>query len=60
MTVANNDKGRPSIFGTGLIALDLVISSDPATPVQSWVGGTCGNVLSILAYLGWDAFPSRA
>jgi sugar/nucleoside kinase (ribokinase family) len=19
--------------------------------------GTCGNVLSILAYLGWDAFP---
>ncbi|MGH8760673.1 MAG: hypothetical protein ACREVW_14365, partial [Burkholderiales bacterium] len=21
------------------------------------VGGTCGNVLSILAYLGWEAFP---
>lgn len=57
MTVVNNDKGRPSIFGTGLIALDLVISANPATPVQSWVGGTCGNVLSILAYLGWDAFP---
>jgi sugar/nucleoside kinase (ribokinase family) len=27
------------------------------TPVRSWAGGTCGNVLSIMAYLGWDAFP---
>jgi sugar/nucleoside kinase (ribokinase family) len=48
---------RPRVFGTGLIALDLVMSVDPAAPVQSWAGGTCGNVLSILAYLGWDAFP---
>jgi sugar/nucleoside kinase (ribokinase family) len=49
--------GKPRVFGAGLIALDLVISSDPQTPVRSWAGGTCGNVLSILAYLGWDAFP---
>jgi sugar/nucleoside kinase (ribokinase family) len=48
---------RPRVFGTGLIALDLVLSADPAAPVRSWAGGTCGNVLSILAYLGWDAFP---
>lgn len=26
-------------------------------PVRSWTGGTCGNVLSILAYLGWNAYP---
>ena len=48
---------QPKVFGTGLIALDLVIGPDPKTPVRSWAGGTCGNVLSILAYLGWDAYP---
>ena len=48
---------RPKVFGTGLIALDLIIGPDPETPVRSWAGGTCGNVLSILAYLGWDAYP---
>ncbi|UTP39799.1 PfkB family carbohydrate kinase [Phenylobacterium sp. LH3H17] len=48
---------KPQAFGTGLIALDLVMSADPEAPVRSWAGGTCGNVLSILAYLGWDAYP---
>jgi sugar/nucleoside kinase (ribokinase family) len=48
---------RPRVFGTGLIALDLVISADPQLPVRAWTGGTCGNVLSILAVLGWDAYP---
>ena len=48
---------QPKIFGTGLIALDLVIGLDPATPVRCRAGGTCGNVLSILAWLGWEAYP---
>lgn len=47
----------PTILGTGLVALDLVVSADATRPVQSWAGGTCGNVLSIMSYLGWDAFP---
>ena len=48
---------KPRAFGVGLIALDLVMGADRELPVHSWAGGTCGNVLSILAYLGWDAFP---
>ena len=47
----------PKVFGTGLIALDLVVGLDPKTPIRYWAGGTCANVLSILAYLGWDAYP---
>lgn len=49
--------GRPTVFGMGLIALDMVVSADSSQPVRSWTGGTCGNVLSILSYLGWDAYP---
>ena len=48
---------KPTVFGAGLIALDLVVSADPEAPVRAWAGGTCGNVLSILAYLGWDSYP---
>lgn len=48
---------KSTIFGTGLIALDLVMSVEPDAPIRSWAGGTCGNVLSILAYLGWNSFP---
>lgn len=48
---------KPSIYGTGLIALDLVVSALPNHPIQSWAGGTCGNVLTILSYLGWKAYP---
>jgi sugar/nucleoside kinase (ribokinase family) len=54
MTVAAS---KPTIFGTGLIALDLVMGAEPQSPVRSWAGGTCGNVLTILAYLGWSSFP---
>jgi fructokinase len=54
MTVATR---KPTIFGTGLIALDLVMGVEPNSPIRSWAGGTCGNVLTILAYLGWSSFP---
>ncbi|NBJ13644.1 PfkB family carbohydrate kinase [Microvirga arsenatis] len=48
---------QPKVFGAGLIALDLVVGPDPRSSVRSWAGGTCGNVLSILAFLGWNAYP---
>ena len=47
----------PVVVGTGLVALDIVINSDVHRPPQLWAGGTCGNVLTILSYLGWHAYP---
>lgn len=52
-----NNSNPPQAFGAGLIALDLILGADPEGPVKSWTGGTCGNVLSILAFLGWKSFP---
>ncbi len=48
---------RPVAVGAGLLALDAVVSADPHTPVRYWAGGTCGNVLTALAYLGWNSQP---
>lgn len=47
---------RPTVVGTGLVALDVVLTGDDDAP-RFFAGGTCGNVLTILAWLGWDAFP---
>lgn len=50
-------KSTPSIYGTGLVSLDIVVSSDPGEPSYHWAGGTCGNVLTILSYLDWKSYP---
>ena len=56
-----------SIIGTGIFNLDIIVERDyPQWPlprpftdrvVLEEVGGTCGNVMSILAWMGWDAKP---
>ncbi len=48
---------RPTVFGTGLLALDLVVCDGGSAPPRSYAGGTCGNVLTILSYFGWHASP---
>lgn len=51
-------EANPSlIIGTGLIALDVVIHGNEYQISQRWAGGTCGNVLIVLSYLGWSAYP---
>jgi len=47
----------PTCAGTGLVALDIVLNRDSDTLPRVWAGGSCGNVLAILAYLGWRAVP---
>ena len=47
----------PLAIGTGLVALDVVISNSHPDAPRHWAGGTCGNVLTILRYLGWRAAP---
>ena len=42
------------VAGIGLIALDLLIQCDEKSPSVA-AGGTCGNVLAILALLGWQS-----
>ena len=43
--------------GAGLISLDVLIWDGKRIPVAYYVGGTCGNVMMILAHFGWDSYP---
>ena len=48
---------RPSVcLGMGLAALDVVFETERAKPIF-FAGGSCGNVLTILSYLGWNSHP---
>jgi sugar/nucleoside kinase (ribokinase family) len=47
----------PVVIGTGLVALDVVIADSVKKDPILCAGGTCGNVLTALAYLGWNAYP---
>jgi fructokinase len=44
------------IAGTGLIALDVLLQDENAA-IYTALGGSTGNVLAILAFLGWRSFP---
>lgn len=45
------------VVGAGLISLDVLIHDGKRIPVSYYVGGTCGNLMMILAHMGWDAYP---
>lgn len=51
----NND--TPVCYGAGLVALDILFRSDNPRDIRSYVGGSCGNIMMILSYLGWSSFP---
>lgn len=43
--------------GAGLISLDILIKDEGIRPVSYYVGGTCGNIMMILSYMGWSTYP---
>ena len=62
---------RPVIIGSGQYNYDIIKVRDypdgfttgkrnpyTETILTEEVGGTCGNVMCMLAHLGWDARPS--
>lgn len=48
---------RPTVVGIGLVALDVIHGLDQPREPELFAGGTCGNVLSALAFLGWNSYP---
>lgn len=58
MKEKTREAGQPPLaMGTGLIALDVVVTEgEPPDPLL-FTGGTCGNVLLALGYLGFRVAP---
>jgi len=49
--------GAPVSVGAGLFALDqLLIGKDRVKANQQYAGGSCGNVIAILAYFDWSSY----
>lgn len=46
-----------SCVGSGFIALDFIQVVGEETSDYVATGGSCGNVLTILSWLGWNSFP---
>ena len=54
----NKKKSPKAIcFGTGLVALDVIMNGNPNTQPKFLAGGSCANVLVILSFFGWKSYP---
>lgn len=51
------DKGmqNPTCVGAGFVALDIIYAKGQAPSFLA--GGSCGNVMTTLSYMGWNTYP---
>lgn len=49
-----NSQAKPVCFGIGFVAMDVV---EGLTETFAAPGGSCGNVMSMLSWLDWQAYP---
>lgn len=59
MQIRNTVKHKlhnPTCMGSGLVALDIIYEKSRNSP-KFLAGGSCGNVLTILSYFGWNSYP---
>jgi sugar/nucleoside kinase (ribokinase family) len=47
-------------WGTGLFALDIIVEGQIGEKHPTSAGGSCCNILAILAWLGWKVYPLAA
>jgi len=48
---------KRTVVGAGLLALDVLVQAESDTAEHHAAGGSFGNVMAILAWLGWRAVP---
>lgn len=52
-----SSKYTNQIVGSGFVALDVLLKHNEQNSLDSALGGSTGNVLAILAFLGWPTVP---
>lgn len=57
LRLTNPSNGQLSCVGSGLVTLDIVVDRESPDQYMVRSGGSCGNVMTILAYLGWNTYP---
>ena len=47
----------PVCLGAGFVALDVIRSEESVHSESRYAGGSCGNVMIMLSFLGWESTP---
>ena len=48
---------KPKVMGIGLLTLDVIMNGGDIEILDKVVGGSMGNVITILSFFGWESYP---